>query len=99
MYNPIAYVLSDEADNDLNDIFDYTEQEYGFDQAILYLTAFETLFKRLVSNLEIGRQRDEIKPGLYSLTEQQHVVFYRIFKKQIRIIRVLHGRKDIPKTF
>lgn len=99
MYNPIAYVLSDETDNDLNDIFDYTEQEYGFDQAILYLTAFETLFKRLVSNLEIGRQRDEIKPGLYSLTEQQHVVFYRIFKKQIRIIRVLHGRKDIPKTF
>ena len=38
MYNPIAYVLSDEADNDLNDIFDYTEQEHGFDQAILYLT-------------------------------------------------------------
>lgn len=99
MYNPIAYVLSDEADNDLNDIFDYTEQEHGFDQAILYITAFETLFKRLVSNPEIGRQRDEIKPGLYSLTEQQHVVFYRIFKKQIRIIRVLHGRKDIPKTF
>lgn len=99
MNDLIAYVLSDEADNDLNDIFDYTAQDHGFDQAILYLMAFESIFKSLVNNPKIGRQRDEIKPGLYSLTEQQHVVFYTILKKKIRIIRVLHGRKDIPNQF
>lgn len=94
-----GYVLSVDADIDLNDIFDYTELEHGFDQAINYLIALELLFKKLVVNPEIGHQRDEIKVGLYSITEQSHVVFYRILKNHIHIVRVLHGRKDIPNQF
>ncbi|MFD1615673.1 type II toxin-antitoxin system RelE/ParE family toxin [Gelatiniphilus marinus] len=37
--------------------------------------------------------------GLYSITEQGHVIFYRILKNHIRIVRVLHGSKDMPKQF
>ncbi|WP_179009097.1 type II toxin-antitoxin system RelE/ParE family toxin [Winogradskyella forsetii] len=94
-----GYKLSIQADNDLNDIFDYTELEHGFDQAIIYLIGLEALFKNLVLNPKIGRERNEIKKGLYSITENYHVVFYRILKTHIRIVRVLHGRKDIPNQF
>ena len=93
------YVLSEAADLDLNAIFDYTEKECSFNQAVSYLNDLETIFKQLVINLEIGRQRHDIKKGLFSLPEQQHVIFYRILKDHIRIVRVLHGSKDIPESF
>lgn len=99
MVNLVGCEISSEAYSDLDDIFNYTELMHGFDQAIIYLMALDTIFKSLVINPEIGRRRDEIKFGLYSIIEKEHVIFYRILEKNIRIIRILHGRKDIPKQF
>ena len=93
------YELSQEADLDIDAIFDYTEREHSFNQAIKYLLSLETTFESLVINPKIGRTRNEIKKGLYSLPEQEHIIFYRILKNHIRIVRVLHGSKDIPKQF
>lgn len=93
------YVLSEEADLDIDSIFDYTEREHSFNQAIKYLLSLETIFENLVKNPNIGRKRNEIKIGLYSIVEQEHVIFYRILKNHVRIVRVLHGSKDIPKQF
>lgn len=93
------YELSLASDFDLENIFDYTEQEFGFNQAVKYLTDLETIFNSLIKNPEIGRKRNEIKKDLYNIPEQQHIVFYRILKNKIRIVRVLHASKDIPKNF
>ena len=95
----ISYELSEEADFDLSQIFDYTEKEHGFNQAVLYLTNIEAVFQSLVASPFIGRTRNEIKQELFSITEQEHTIFYRINENYIRIVRVLHGRKDIPKLF
>lgn len=91
------YRLSKEADLDLDDIFDYTEVDFGFDQAITYLLDLDAVFQSLVKNPEIGRKRDELRFGLYSIVEQEHTIFYRIIEDYIRIVRVLHGHKDIPR--
>jgi len=93
------YVLSEAADIDIDAIFDYTEREHSFNQAIKYLLSLEIVFENLVKNPKIGRTRNDIKIGLYSITEQEHVIFYRILKNHVRIVRVLHGSKDIPKQF
>jgi toxin ParE1/3/4 len=61
------YALSKPADKDLEDIFDYTEEEFGLDQAINYLNDLEILFGQLVVNPELGRERNEIKSGLRSM--------------------------------
>lgn len=37
--------LSKEADQDLEEIFDFTQSKFGFDQAVSYLTKFEILFR------------------------------------------------------
>lgn len=93
------YVLSREADNDLEEIFDYTFEEFGFNQAVKYLGEIDDVFVKLTNTPEIGRTRNEIKKSLYSLPIGNHVVFYRIQKEHIRIVRVLHGAKDLPKSF
>jgi toxin ParE1/3/4 len=94
-----SYKLSAEADFDLEAIFDYTEHRYGFNQAVKYLNDLDILFEQLISNPLIGRKRIELKLSLYSIAEQEHIIFYRIMENHIRIVRVLHGSKDIPNHF
>ena len=91
------YELSAEADNDLEEIFDYTDHEFGIDQAIKYLSAFDDTFEQLLKNPQIGRERKEIRDGLRSTIKYMHVVFYRILEDRIRIVRILHGSRDLPK--
>ncbi len=92
------YELSPEADQDLEAIFDYTDGEFGIDQAVEYLSGFDSLFVKIVNNPEIGKERDEIRKGLRSLLKEKHVVFYRILNNHIRIVRILHGSRDL-RTF
>ena len=93
------YILSEIADKDLEDIFDYTFDEFGFDQAEKYLLEIEEIFQNLIINPQIGKKRDEIKQGLYSFPKDNHIIFYRILDNHIRIVRVLHGSRDISKYF
>jgi len=94
----MVYELSPEADQDLEEIFEYTEGEFGFDQAIEYLSSFDELLGKLVNNPELGKERKEIREGLRSILKEKHVIFYRILKNRIRIVRILHGSRDL-RTF
>ena len=94
---PKSFLLSNDADIDLDEIFDYTEAEHGFNQAVKYLSDLEKLFEQLVKNPNLGKERKEIKKDIYSIAEQEHIIFYEIRKDYILIARVLHGRRDIPK--
>ncbi|RZJ40610.1 MAG: type II toxin-antitoxin system RelE/ParE family toxin, partial [Chryseobacterium sp.] len=78
------YILSESADKDLENIFDYTEVQFGFDQAEKYLSEIENVFQKLVLNPESGRKRNEIKEGLYSFPKDNHVIFYRNLDSHIR---------------
>jgi len=91
------YVLSPEADQDLAEIFDYTHSQFGLDQAVAYLSDLDVSISHLVHYPLSGRERPEIRPELRSFPKASHVIFYRIMADHIRIIRVLHGRMDIPK--
>lgn len=93
------FKLSEQADFDLEDIFDYTEHHHSFNQAVKYLNNLDAVFEQLILNPVIGRKRNELKLGLYSIAEQEHIIFYRIKDNHIRIVRVLHGSKDMPKQF
>ena len=91
------YEISQEADNDLGDIFDYTVDKFGLEQAIKYVSGLEDVFKNICCNQELGRLRDEIWKGLRSVSKESHTVFYRILEDRIRIVRILHGSRDVMK--
>lgn len=93
------YELSVAADQDVQEIYDYAEQEYGEDQAEAYTLELEVFLDQLVRNPEIGRQRDEIRPGLRSFPKGHHIIFYRILTDRIRIVRILHNRRDLTRIF
>jgi toxin ParE1/3/4 len=97
MVKGFFYELSPESDNDLDGIFDYTEREFGIDKAVQYVSGFDDVFEQLVKNPKTGRERNEIRSGLRSIIKESHVVFYRILKDRIRIVRILHGSRDLPQ--
>jgi toxin ParE1/3/4 len=92
-----GYELSEKAEQDLEEIFDYTALNFGIDQAIAYVSGFEDLFVNLSNNPELGRKRDEIRSGLRSYFKESHIVFYRVLRGRIRIVRILHGSRDLIK--
>lgn len=93
------YELSSEADQDIEEIYDYAEQQYGTDRAVEYTLDLEFLFERIVQNPELGTKRDEIQSELRSFPKAQHIVFYRILPDRIRIVRVIHGSRDFSRQF
>lgn len=91
------YLLSQDAEVDLGNIFDYTEQEFGRPQASSYLLELEAVFNQLIINPKLGRERDEIRTNLRSIVHSSHVIFYRVRVDHIRIVRVLHSSRDISR--
>lgn len=77
---PAIYEISLAAESDLEDIFDYSAKEFGLDQAVAYLASFEDLFTKICLNPRMGRERNEIRKGLKSITQENHIVFYRSLK-------------------
>jgi toxin ParE1/3/4 len=93
------YELSQNADQDIDEIFNYTHAEYGFDQAVNYLKELEEVFIQLQKNPQLGKKREKVKKGLRSIPKGEHIIFYRVMSDRIRIVRVLHGSRDVPKHF
>ena len=89
------YVLSQKAQQDIEAIYDFGLHKFGKGQAIDYLIALRSYFQLLSNNPDVGKQRNKIKEGLYSFPHISHIIFYRIFANHIRIVRVLHGSRDL----
>lgn len=80
------YILSTEAQLDLEEIFDYSVQEFNLEQAIKYLHELEDTFHLLHSNPKLGVERNEIANNLRSMVKNKHIIYYIIAKNHIRVI-------------
>ena len=91
------YILSKKTQEDIDAIYEFGVYKFGQDQGLNYLIELRAHFEVILKNPEIGKQRDEIKNGLYSLPYASNIIFYRILKNHLRIVRVLHGSRDLRK--
>ena len=94
----MASTKAPSADIDLLEIWSYISQD-SFDAADQFLEQLEQQFDLLASSPLIGKKRDELIPGLRSLTYKNYLIFYRTRNNDVEIIRVLHGARDIEKLF
>jgi toxin ParE1/3/4 len=92
------YLLSPAAQADLEQIWDYTHDRWGVDQAEEYLHELQHAIDRVAANPRIGRACDEIRPGYRKLAAGSHTLFYRVTADDvIDVVRVLHQRMDIDR--
>jgi len=90
-----TYVLSEEAELDIDEIYGFGVYKFGTGQAVKYLIGLEEHIQALGKNPDIGRHRAEIKKGLYSLPYVSHIIFYRKLDIKIRVVRILYGGRDL----
>jgi toxin ParE1/3/4 len=93
----MAHRLSAEAETELDQIWWYIAQQSGSaDRARRVVTSITERFNLLATNSYLGRSRDGLRRGLRSFPAGDYVVFYRIEGKDVVILHVIHGRRDIP---
>ncbi len=91
-------IRSKRARQDLIDIWLYVAGDSP-DAADALLDAIDEKCKLLTMHPNLGPERNDIRIGLRYLREGQYLILYQIDSQVIRIVRVLHGRRDLNGLF
>ena len=94
-----SLVISPLAQGDLQHIYNYGVNIWGATQSSKYLDKIKQHFWRLTEYPETGPERKELLVGIRSYRVESHVLFYRLQKSKVEIIRVLHVRQDPRRHF
>lgn len=93
------YLIREQAQNDLEEIWLYTFNEWGVIQADKYIQQILSRFKWISKNPTLGKARDDVKHGYFAFPEGMHVVFYMISNNHIEIIGTPHRSMDVVSYF
>jgi len=92
------YELTRKAVSDLNEIWQYTVDNWSEKQADRYYNMLLDICQEIADNPELGRNYNEIKPELFGVKANRHIIFYRKMRgSPIEITRILHERMDLKR--
>ena len=91
------YRLSPAAESDLENIWRYTQLQWGSDRADHYLDVLVTAFVALAEAPKQFPACDYIRTGYRRSRVERHMIYFRITPYGINIVRVLHDRMDASK--
>jgi toxin ParE1/3/4 len=91
-----TYDLSEKAKADLREIWNYTEDRWGEQQADTYYRDIIKTFELLATGERQGRKSD-VRDGYLKYPVGQHFVYFTKGESKIIVIRVLHGRMDVDR--
>jgi toxin ParE1/3/4 len=97
----MAHQVAPEAEIDLDGIWYYIARESDSIQiADRLIDSIIEKFSLLARYPHIGRPRDaDLRPGLRSFPVGKYVIIYRVEDKDVLILRVIHGSRDIEALF
>ena len=87
--SPIFYV-HEKADSDLESIFDYSVEQFGFARAVQYVYDIDQAFKDLALNPKLGRRFDPDTRNYFQYPIESHCIFYAPNEAGVEIFRILH---------
>ena len=87
-------ILRQKAIEDLNDIWDYTFEQWSENQADKYYASLKFACKEIGENPNLGNEYKAIRRDLYGLKSGKHIIFYYLISEdEIEVIRILHELK------
>jgi toxin ParE1/3/4 len=96
--NP-TFRLSEPALRDIETIADYIARQSGLTQSEHFLDKLDEKLAKIAKFPRLGRQRNEILPGLRSLPIDSYLILYMPFLEDIDIVRVVSGYIDLSALF
>lgn len=98
----VHYRLSAAAEADLDALWLYVAEHGTIEAADRLIEATIAGFRLLATNPGMGRSRDDLASGLrgFPVTDYpDYLIFYRRAQGAIDIVRVVHGRRNLPDIF
>ena len=92
------YIIAPEAMSDLKDITNYLSK-FNINTAEKLLDNFQKKCRYLTNFPKIGRSYKHIRPYLRGLPFNGYIIFYRLGKDTIEIMRVVKGNRDLEALF
>ena len=90
-------IFTPRARTDLDDIWDYTAQRWGIDQAERYLRRIAEAAELIAETPGRGRSCDHVREGYRKYPVGSHVIFYRETGGNIDVVRILHQQMDFDR--
>lgn len=91
-------IISNEAESDLDDIWDYIAK----DSPLKADRFIDQLYRKCIDISEldgVGRHRNELSSGLLSIPHKRYTIFFERKETQINIVRILRGSRDLDQIF
>lgn len=89
--------VSEEANADLDGIFDYGAEAFGVDAAAAYVRRFDEAYALLREHPYAGPEHDRVRPPIRSLSCGGHRIFYDVLDDRVVVRRVLHKAMDVER--
>lgn len=92
------YSLTDQAIEDINEICDYLSG-FNLESANQFLNTIEQKCQVLAQFPNMGRSYAELSPELRGISVSPYIIFYRLIKDEVEIIRVVNGYRNLESLF
>jgi toxin ParE1/3/4 len=83
---------------DLDDIREYSIQQFDTDVADAYFLGFDDAFALLANHPKAGQAYPELGEGVRCLVHRKHRIFYYVTADIVRIIRIIHHARDAQRA-
>jgi len=93
----LKYQLSKLAEEDLENIWDYTFTNWSLKEADNYIKQIFKQINKICSNPEIGRSIFSVKPQHRMIKINSHLIVYKVENTILKIDRIIHERMDIKR--
>lgn len=90
-------LFSPKAKQDLNDIWDYSLENWGLVKAESYLRDISAKLNLVSDNLEVSQHIDYVREGYRKVVVNSHVVFFKVNDDRIEVIRILNHKMDFDR--
>jgi toxin ParE1/3/4 len=96
----LEVVFSAPAEDDLNGIYDWIAANADAETAYAYVSRVMTACRKLSLFPARGTPREDLGEGVRTVPyERRAVIAYRVERKVVRILRVLHRGRELDQAF
>lgn len=90
-------VLTQDADADIDDIFEYSISTFGVKQAEKYYLALRDRVEEIANGFVHSTDCSHVKEGLRRANYESHAIYYRVEGEKVIILRILGQQQDTAR--
>jgi toxin ParE1/3/4 len=87
--------LSRLALSDIENIYDYTQTQWGQAQAVKYVGSLWQVLREIQDAPTLWRRRPDIHRDARVRVHGRHIIIYRCIDTEVEVSRILHGSRMI----